>query len=80
MRKWIDGAGLPKENSAHGIRKTTGSIFAESNYSQFQIMAAHGHSSPKASEIYTREAKRRVLSDQNYKNADLTNRFGLGNG
>ncbi len=77
MRKWIDAAGLPKDISSHGIRKRTGSIFAESNSSEFQIMAAHGHSSPKASEVYTRRANRRVLSDQNYDNADITNRFGL---
>ncbi|MGB7244319.1 MAG: tyrosine-type recombinase/integrase, partial [Sulfitobacter sp.] len=79
MRKWIDAAGLPKDISSHGIRKRTGSIFAESQSSEFQIMAAHGHSSPKASEVYTRKAKRRVLSEQNYHNADITKRFGLGN-
>lgn len=41
-------------------------------------MAAHGHSSPKAGEVYKRKAKRRVLTDQNYSNADIASRFGLG--
>lgn len=77
MRKWIDEAGLPSDISSHGIRKSIGTIFAETDCSQYQLMAAHGHSSTKASEVYTKKVRRRVLAEQGYMKADITNRMRL---
>jgi len=64
MKKWITEAGLPDNIATHGVRKTIGAMMAEADCSNYQIMAVHGHTSPKASEVYTRKAKRRVLAEQ----------------
>ncbi len=64
MRKWCSTAGLPKGISAHGIRKSIGSMMAEADCSNYQIMAVHGHSDPRSSEYYTRRARRRKLAEQ----------------
>ena len=64
MRNWRRSAGLPEGISSHGVRKATGSMMAEADCSQYQIMAVHGHSDPRSSEIYTRRARRRRLAEQ----------------
>lgn len=71
MKKWITEAGLPDDISAHGVRKTVGTLMAEAGCSNYQIMAVHGHSSPKASEIYTRGARRRVLASEGLHHVGL---------
>lgn len=64
MRKWRRSAGLPEGISSHGVRKSVGSIMVEADCSNYQIMAVHGHSDPRSSEIYTRRARRRKLAEQ----------------
>ncbi len=61
MRKWCKEAGL-EGYSSHGVRKAAGSILSESGASQYEIMAIHGHTSARTSEIYTRGAQRRNLA------------------
>ena len=63
FKKWCAQAGLP-HLSAHGVRKAVGTILAESGCSQYEIMAIHGHTESKTSEIYTRGADRRELTKQ----------------
>ena len=67
MRKWCSSAGLPEGISAHGVRKSIGSMMAEADCSNYQIMAVHGHSDPRSSEYYTRRARRRKLAEQGRK-------------
>lgn len=64
LRKWRRSANLPEGISAHGIRKSIGSMMAEADCSNYQIMAVHGHSDPRSSEYYTRRARRRKLAEQ----------------
>lgn len=61
FKKWCVDAELG-HLSAHGIRKAAGNLLSEHGASQYQIMAIHGHSSARTSEVYTRTAKRRVLA------------------
>lgn len=64
--KWVQQAGL-KGRSSHGVRKAAGALMAEAGMSQHIIMAIHGHSEAKTSEIYTRSADRRALADEGMK-------------
>ena len=57
FRKWCNAAGLP-HLSSHGIRKAAGQLLALEGCSQYQIMAIHGHSQAKTSEIYTKDVER----------------------
>lgn len=59
--KWIAQAGL-EGLSSHGVRKAAGSLMAEAGVSQHAIMAIHGHTEAKTSEIYTRAAERETLA------------------
>lgn len=56
FRRWCADAGL--DRSAHGVRKATGELLALEGCTQYQIMAIHGHTSAKNSEVYTRGAER----------------------
>ena len=67
FRKWVRAAGLIRKDgsvtrSPHGIRKATGGFMAEAGASEYEIMAVHGHSSPKTSAIYTTGASRAKLA------------------
>ncbi|WP_412553195.1 tyrosine-type recombinase/integrase [Shimia sp. MIT1388] len=62
MSEWVQEAGLRPNLSCHGMRKTVGIDMAENGASLYEIMAALGHTSPKASLVYTKEADRRKLS------------------
>lgn len=58
FRSWVIEAGLRDASgkatrSSHGIRKAAGELLALEGASQYQIMAVHGHASPKTSQIYT---------------------------
>jgi len=53
----VKEAGL-KNRNLHGLRKAQGHLLAEMGLSQYEIMSIMGHSTPSASEIYTRNANR----------------------
>jgi len=61
--KWCRQAGL-ENRTTHGIRKAVGSILAEAGCTPYQIMAIHGHSESRTSEIYTRAVERPELARQ----------------
>ena len=61
--KWCREAGL-QNRTAHGIRKAVGHILAESGCTQYQIMAIHGHSESRTSEVYTKAVQRPELAKQ----------------
>ncbi len=61
--KWCREAGL-QNRTAHGIRKAVGHILAEAGCTQYQIMAIHGHSESRTSEVYTRAVERPELAKQ----------------
>lgn len=61
--KWCKEAGL-QNRTAHGIRKAVGHILAEAGCTQYQIMAIHGHSESRTSEVYTRSVERPELARQ----------------
>lgn len=63
FRKQCLAAGL-KGRSPHGIRKATGTLLAEHGLSQYHVMAIHGHTNAKTSEVYTRGADRRRLASE----------------
>lgn len=56
FRAWCDAAGLPKECSAHGLRKAACRRLAEAGCSANEIAAISGHASLKEVERYTRAA------------------------
>lgn len=69
FRSWVIAAGFVDENgkatrSSHGIRKAAGELLALEGASQYQIMAVHGHSSAKTSQIYTDGVDRDELAAQ----------------
>lgn len=66
FRKWCKEAGL-ENRSAHGVRKAVGYMLAEAGRTQYQIMAVHGHSESRTSEIYTKGAKRPELARQAFE-------------
>lgn len=66
IRDWCREAGL-NDRSSHGIRKATAGLLAEAGASQHQIMAVLAHTQAKTSEIYTRDAERRVLASEAMK-------------
>jgi integrase len=61
FKGWCRDAGLP-HLSAHGVRKGLGELLAELGCSQYEIMAIHGHSEAKTSEVYTRRVERWKLA------------------
>lgn len=63
FRDWVEQAGL-EGLSSHGIRKAAGELLALNGASQYHIMAIHGHSSAKTSEVYTKGADRDRLAEQ----------------
>lgn len=57
FRRWCRAAGLDGRSS-HGIRKAAGHLLAQEGCSQYQIMAIHGHTQAKTSEVYTKGVER----------------------
>ena len=62
FRKWCNRAGLP-HCSAHGLRKATATLLAESGATAHEIMSVTGHQTLEEVERYTRNARRQVLAD-----------------
>ena len=62
--KWARDAGLPPGYSAHGLRKSVGSILAELGMSEDVIMSALGHSSPAEARTYIVDVNRSKLAAQ----------------
>ncbi|WP_425040569.1 tyrosine-type recombinase/integrase [Primorskyibacter sp. S187A] len=62
IAQWRREAGITEQLSAHGMRKTVGINLAENGATEYQLMAALGHTTPKVTEVYTRAAKRRDLA------------------
>jgi integrase len=52
FREWCDKAGLPKECSAHGLRKAACRRLAEAGCSALEIMAISGHASLREVQRY----------------------------
>ena len=61
LKKWCTAAGLG-HLSSHGIRKAAGHLLAQEGCTQYQIMAVHGHTQAKTSEIYTKGAERWAMA------------------
>lgn len=61
--KDVDGV-LKATRSSHGIRKAAGHLLALEGASQYHIMAVHGHSDAKTSQIYTESVDRQRLASQ----------------
>lgn len=61
---WRKAAGIADSVSAHGMRKTVGIDMAENGATEYELMAALGHTTPKVTEVYTRAANRAKLSMQ----------------
>lgn len=61
--KWCKQAGM-ENRTAHGVRKAVGHLLAEAGCSQYQIMAIHGHTESRTSEVYTVGVQRRKLAIQ----------------
>lgn len=60
-RKWYDAAGLT-ERSSHGVRKALAGLLAEVGCSTHQIGAILAHTKAQTTEIYTKDAERRLLA------------------
>jgi integrase len=60
---WATDAGLP-DLSAHGLRKSVGTILADMGASENTIMAVLAHRSAGAAQIYVRGANRRKLAGE----------------
>ena len=61
FKRWCRDAGLG-HLSAHGVRKGLAEVLAEPGCSQYEIMAIHGHSETRISEVYTRWVERWKLA------------------
>jgi integrase len=62
MRNAIKRAGLPKRCVAHGLRKATMRLLAESGSTEKQIAAVSGHKTLKEIELYTKAANQKKLA------------------
>ena len=61
FRRWVIEAGL-SDRSPHGIRKAAGELMALEGATQYHIMAVHGHTQAKTSEVYTSRVNRQRLA------------------
>lgn len=66
FRQWVEEAGL-ENRSSHGVRKAAGELLALEGASQYHIMAIHGHTQAKTSEIYTSGVNRQRLATEAMK-------------
>jgi integrase len=62
FRKWCDEAGLPPESSAHGLRKTAASRFAEAGATELEIRAITGHQTSREGSRYTKTANQKLMA------------------
>lgn len=77
LRQWANAAGVPKECSAHGLRKTSLSRLADVGCTTHEIMAISGHTDIKEVEKYTQAANRKRLARSGMKRMV---EFGLNDG
>lgn len=70
---WRKSAGITDKVCAHGMRKTVGIDMAENGATEYELMAALGHTTPKVTEVYTRQANRTKLSLQAASKSTLAN-------
>ena len=63
FRDRVREAGL-RDRSAHGIRKAAGELMALEGATQYHIMAVHGHTQAKTSEVYTSGVNRAKLAKE----------------
>jgi integrase len=63
FRDRVREAGL-EDRSPHGIRKAAGEILALEGATQYHIMAIHGHTQAKTSEVYTAGVNRQRLAEE----------------
>jgi len=66
FRKWTASAKM-SDRSPHGIRKAAGELMAAQGASQYHVMAVHGHTQAKTSEIYTKGIERSKLASEAMK-------------
>ena len=66
FRDWTAEAQMT-DRSPHGIRKAAGELMASQGASQYHIMAVHGHTQAKTSEVYTRGIERAKLASDAMK-------------
>ncbi|CAM5765835.1 hypothetical protein MAMO4S_01593 [Mesorhizobium amorphae] len=71
FKTWCVEAGLP-QLSAHGVRKGLAELLAELGCTQYEIMAIHGHSEAKTSEVYTRRVERWNLARKAMERVDVS--------
>ncbi|MGN6537582.1 MAG: tyrosine-type recombinase/integrase [Mesorhizobium sp.] len=62
FRKQCDDASLPKECSAHGLRKAGATIAAEGGATAHELMAMFGWSRISMAEVYTKDANKKILA------------------
>lgn len=79
FRKWCDTADLPRELSCHGVRKAVGALLANAGCSEHEIMAFHGHSDARTSEIYPKTANRKLLAANATAKASFDDLLGPDN-
>lgn len=61
FRERVAEAGMT-DRSPHGIRKASGEMMALAGATQYHIMAVHGHTNAKTSEVYTQGVNRQKLA------------------
>lgn len=64
--KWATDAGLPN-HSAHGIRKSVGSILASLGMTPHVIQSVLRHNTTRQGEVYTKEADKEALAEMGMK-------------
>jgi len=62
FRKWCDEAGLPRECSAHGLRKAAASRLAEAGATELEIRAITGHQTSREVSRYTKAANQKLMA------------------
>jgi integrase len=83
FRKWCDEAGLPKECSAHGLRKAACRRLAEAGCSANEIASISGHASLREVERYTkavdqaRMARNAIARTENISATPTVKKSGL---
>lgn len=63
LSKWCGEAEI-KGRSSHGIRKAFAELLAESGATQHGIMALMSHTQASTSEVYTKNARRRIMAGE----------------
>ena len=76
FRKWCNGAGLPDDCHAHGLRKTFAKIAAEAGLTPHEIAALTGHRTLAEVTRYTAEADRKKLAAAGMKKIEKGTRNG----